>query len=371
MWRRKGDKKMAVILPWVGVRRLAIVPVFNRHIDPPPSPDWIYQIRSRMFYDPDATGVDRSFQAYLHALSYGQAFVAGQIFPPVVADDDEVNIPAMHSLPPGHGYTHMVAVLPHSFGTHRGGIAFWDFPPVNGITAWARVALYEDKQLTQRQPIGVWAMEILHMVTEFGDLYNTQPNLGRYDVMAGAGASTHASAHTKIHMGWLPSSAFLTHTSGTTKANLQAISLPQPAPPDRVTAILIPSKRNTHRFIAEARLAIDQYERSDGPGEGIPQEGVIVYEVVDTTSVFLRALLTPGTQYDNAEEGLRISVDQAIPGGFAVTVRSKPGEECPRLKEEIALLEEILDTEEDPFVRRQIRQKIGAARQKARRLGCV
>ena len=106
-----------------------------------------------MFYHPDAaTGLDRSFQHYLHALSYGRAFLDGQFFPPVWSDDAEVNIPAMESLPEGHGYTDLIVILPHSFGQHRGGWAFMDVSPVNGITSWARIAPRAFARPTNRSP---------------------------------------------------------------------------------------------------------------------------------------------------------------------------------------------------------------------------
>ena len=97
----------------------------------------------------------------------------------------------MDWLPSGHGYTHLLAVLPHAFGAHRDAWAWWDVDPRNGITASATVALFEDPNQTRRQSTGVWAMETLHMVTEFGDLYNGSPSTGAYDVMANAGASSH------------------------------------------------------------------------------------------------------------------------------------------------------------------------------------
>jgi hypothetical protein len=364
---------MSVLVPWVGERRIAIVPVFDRRVDPPPPPDWEFQVRSRMFHDPDpATGLDRSFQNYLHTLSYGLAFVSGDVFPAVFSKDAEVNIPAMKSLPAGHGYTHLLAVLPHSFGEHRGGHAFWDLAPVNGISAWARVALYDDKLLSIRQPIGVWGMEILHMMTKFTDLYFTNPNLGNYDVMAGAGASTHASAHTKRAMGWLPRGRIVPHTAGTANIDLQAIAMPQPPPPGRATAVSIRSRVSTHHFLVEARLAIDQYERRDGFNDGIPKEGVIVYEVADTFSVFLRTLpaLAVGEQYDNPAEGLKIVVKKAIPGGFSISVQLKASPECPKIREQIASLQEDLKTERDPFLRRQILAKINSLKAKAAQLGC-
>lgn len=324
---------MSQPIPWTGVFRLAVVPVFDSTVDRPPPPDWDYQVRNRMSYDPDPmTGIDRSFQSFLRALSYGRASVEAEIFPAVWSDGPEVNIPAMNSIPPGHGFTHLVAVLPHSFGPHRGGHAFWDFAPVNGFTAWARVALYDDRQLTIRQPIGVWGMEILHIVTELGDLYNVNPNLGQYDVMAGAGASSHASAHTKLVMGWLPDGRIVQPVGTAMSFDLQAIALPQPPPPDRVTALRIPSRVSTSRFMVEARLAIDQYERTDRPYDGIPKEGVIVYQVFDVTSVFLRTIpaLGVGDRYDNHAEGLRIAVDRSVPGGFSITVTRSASPECVR-----------------------------------------
>lgn len=361
------------VTPWTGVRRVAVVPVFDRNVDRQPPADWEQQVRSRLFCDPNPSGgLDRSFQAYLHALSYGRAFVDGEIFPPVWSDGPEVNLPAMRSLPPGHGFTHMVAVLPHSVGEHRSGHAFWDLSPVNGITAWARVALYDDTALSIRQPIGVWGMEILHIVTEFGDLYNVTPHLSTYDVMAGAGASSHASAHTKRAMGWLPRGRIVSHTPTVNTVNLHAIALSQPPPPDRATAVYIPSKRTTSHFMVEARLAIDQYERSDRPGDGIPKEGVIVYEVFNATSVYLRTIpaLGVGARYDNAAEGLRITVDQAIPGGFSITVATEPGSECQAIAAQIESLIADHDTETDPFERRRIRAAITQLRRKALRLGC-
>ncbi len=364
---------MSFPIPWVGVRRVAIVPVFNRHIDPPWPTDWEYQVRSRMFYDPDPmTGIDRSFQNYIKSLSYGRASIEGEVFPPVVSDGPEVNVPAMKSIPAGHGYKHMVAVLPHSFGQHRGGHAFWDLSPLNGFTAWARVAMYDDRALTVRQPIGVWGMEILHIITEFLDLYNTNPSVGAYDVMAGAGASVHATAHTKSALGWLPQVGIYVHSGGTSNVDLHAISLPQPPPPPRASAVRIPSRLNAGHFMVEARLSLDQYEKRDGPGDGIPADGVIVYEVSNVYSLFLRSIptLTVGQKYENTAEGFSVSVMQAGPGGFTISVRSTPSPECPRIKEQLAALRDALESETDPFVRRQIRAQISSLQAKARRLGC-
>lgn len=323
--------RAAGVIPWVGVRRVAVVPVFDRLVDQEPPADWEYQIRSRLYYDPDpVTGQDRSFQHYLQAISGGRATLDGQIFPGVWSDGPEVNIPAMRSLPSGHGFTHLVAILPHSFGNHRSGHAFMDVSPVNGITSWARIAMFTDRFLTMRQPLGVWAMEILHMETRFTDLYFTNPNLGAYDVMADASATTHPSAHTKTLMGWLPNGYIHQHVDGNLEANLHAIALTQPPPPGRVTAVRLDSQQGANHFMIEARVAVDQYEQKQGAGDGLPaapgstvaKDGVIVYEVADPFSVFLRAgALGPGERYENPDEGLRVVVNAPIAGGFGVSIQ--------------------------------------------------
>ncbi len=357
--------------PWVGVRRAAIVPVFDRTVDAQPPADWAYQVRSRMYHDPDpATGEDRSFQSFLRALSYGRAFIDGDLFPAVWSDDADVMGAAMRSLPVGHGYQYVVAVLPHAFGQHRNGFAQWDMSPVNGITGVARVALFEDPGFRFRQPVGVWAMEILHMLTEFGDLYFTNPNPGRYDVMASAGATTHASAHTKRHMGWLPPSAIVNHSPTQSLYRLQAIAMPQPGPPGHAAAVRIPSRVSSHHFLVEARTFADQYERSQSPNDGIPREAVVVYEVAGTTDVFLRAELGVGETWTHEPEGLTIRNSARTATGFEATIRRTVSPQCAGLREQIAGLEEDFASETDVFLRRQIRARILQLRQQATRLGC-
>ncbi len=306
------------IIPWVGARRVAIVPVIDLQVDQEPPPDWEYQVRSRVFYDPQpGTGLDQSFQHYLQALSYGKAILEGEVFPLVRAPDAEVNIPAMRSLPEGHGYKYLLAVLPHESGQHRGGHAFAHVPEVNGITGWARVAMFTNPLLRDRQPIGVWGQELLHLLCELFE----HPNLPGYDVMDGGGArnSVHASAGTKRLFGWLPK-GIAEHAEGALDVNLHAIGLAQPPPPGRVAAVRIPSRRSSRHFFVEARLRTDPF---DGR---VPVEGVLVYEVSDTDKVSLRTspALTRGQTFDDPDEGLRVTVNDGLAGGFAVSIFVRP-----------------------------------------------
>jgi len=305
------------IIPWVGARRVAIVPVLDLQVDQEPPPDWEYQVHSRVFYDPQpGTGLDQSFQHYLQALSYGRAIIDGEVFPLVRAPDAEVNIPAMKSLPEGHGYEYMLAVLPHEAGQHRGGIAFAHVPEVNGITGWARVAMFTNPLMQDRQAIGVWGQELLHLLCELFE----HPNLPGYDVMDGNGArrSVHASATTKSLFGWLPK-GIVDHAESGLNINLHAIGLAQPPPPDRATAVRIPSQRSSNHFFVEARVRTDPF---DGM---VPVEGVLVYEVSDTVKVnLLSSALTKGQTFNNTDEGLRVTVNDALAGGFAVSIFMNP-----------------------------------------------
>jgi hypothetical protein len=235
----------------------------------------------------------------------------------VRAPDAEVNIPAMKSLPPGHGYKYLLAVLPHAAGQHRGGHAFAHVPEVNGITGWARVAMFTNPLMRDRQPIGVWGQELLHLLCELFE----HPNLPGYDVMdgQGAGLSVHASATTKRLFGWLPA-GIVEHVEGGLDVNLHAIGLAQPPPPDRATAVRIPSQGPSKQFFIEARVRTDPF---DGM---IPAEGVLVYEVSETVKVNLltNPVLARGQTFNSPDEGLRVTVNDALAGGFAVSVFMNP-----------------------------------------------
>jgi hypothetical protein len=360
-------------VPWQGRVSIAIVPVWNDQVDAAPSSDFRNQVTRRVFYDPQGTDdADDSLQNYIWTVSYGQASISGAVFPPVRSSGADVTGAAMDSLPAGHGYTHLLAVLPHGFGPNRGAWAWWDIAPRNGITAFARVALFEEPTQTRRQSTGAWAMETLHMVTEFGDLYNVSPSMGAYDVMANARSSSHPCAHTKSAMGWIAPTGIVLHRSGRRSFVLHAIGLRQPPPPDRVTAVRIPARSGSRSFIAEARLEVDQYERRDPSGDGIPAEGVIVYEVASLLDVRLRTstALGQGQRYTNSDEGISVSVSSTVPGGRGISVTRAEDPQCEGLRELIAQLIEDVDTETDFEERRRLLIALGQARQRAIALGC-
>jgi hypothetical protein len=362
-----------MIKPWYGGRRIAFVPVSNSQVDSTLPPGFQDQVWRRAFYDPEpATGVDRSLQQYIRTVSSGYANIDGEVLRPVVANGPDTMGAAINALPPNHSFQVAVAVLPHAFGQHRGGWAWWDMSEQNGITDWCRIALYQDPIFTMRQNIGVWAMEVLHSTTHVGDLYNVSPAPGRYDVMA-CSCGTHPSTNTKSTMGWLHAGAIRQHPIGTSATyTLHALSLPQPPPPGRLTAVSITSLDSPGQFVIEARLRTDAYETPGTLSQGIPAEGVNVYEVQGVTQVFLRRSgMSAGSSFSDATEGLTVRVTGQVDGGFRVSVTSRATKRCSELFQQIEALREAIEHETDINIRKQLISALSRAMNEYRALNCV
>ncbi len=219
---------------------------------------------------------------------------------------------ARESIPDDNPYDVVVAVLP-SGGPDRGGFAWMDYPPISGIGDFCRVNLAEG--------LGTWAMEVMHCLTGFGDLYNYEPHPGPFDNMA-CNCGTHPSVHTLVHLQWLAQSAVTLKTDhGQDTYHLHPVGLSQPPPPGHTMAIKIPARSGSTYFLVEARIQSDPYERPSYASNGIPSEGVVVYEVAGQYEVYLRtnpALAVNGTF--SPEPGLDIAVTRQRYGDFRVTV---------------------------------------------------
>ena len=304
--------------PWLGSRKVAFVPVLDANIDTNPPVDFRDQVFQRVFFDPDpATNIDRSLQRYIQSISYGRAILAPSVLNVVTSPDADTVGAGLRSLPRDHTFDAACIVVP-SGGLHRTGFAWWDAEPVNRIKNFARVNLGEG--------LGVWAMEVMHCLTEFADLYNTVPNLDRFDNMA-CSCGTHPSTHTKVELQWLSPTSVATKAGfGEDTFDLHAIGLPQPPPPGRWMAVRIPAPTGNNYFLIEARLRSDQYEASTYASSGIPSEGVIVYEVAGKLEVYLRTptALGVGDSFSN-DDGLEVRVTRKRFGGFRVTVNTRLG----------------------------------------------
>ncbi|HYP05248.1 MAG TPA: hypothetical protein VER03_03355, partial [Bryobacteraceae bacterium] len=294
---------------WIGRKKLAFIPLFRPNAHPPDNipADWEDQILRRALFDPDPrTGVDRSLRAYIHKVSSGRADLDAAVWPRVSVDRQDV--------PPD--------ILEGQLGAElrRQGYDCAAIVMLGGLGAgtsagfWVRFVMLEQ--------VGVWAMEFMHSLTGFGDLYVFGGNMGRFDEMAGS-AGTHPSAYTKAAIGWLDTWAIANHTARTADYALYSVGLVQPPALGRFAAIRVGS--DVPYLMVEARQRVDQFDA------GIPSEGVIVYRVQTRdplgwaqNGIAPVELLTPQAlgvgQVYTADTGVRVHVLSGIAGGFVVRV---------------------------------------------------
>lgn len=344
---------------WVGEKRVAVIPAVTIGAGIAPA-DFKQRVVDRVFFDPDpASGIDRSLRRYIHTVSYGRAELGGDVFGPVKvpwtvwpngnADPGTTMNAAMAAAGANvDNFAHVMVVFPGA---------------IQGIRSWAFYGPGQDKSYVfLDDPIGAWAMELLHMVTEFGDLYGPpagrSPSPGNYDEMD-TSAATHPSTFTKIRMGWLDAAAAATvdpHTDS--NWNIHPLARMQPAPPGRVTAIKVPLNGSaTHYLLVEDREFLDEYERNTPDlSAGIPGEGIVVYDVDESLwpPLWLRVNtgLRIGETFSDNTAGIELKVVAKLAGGgFQVNVRSTASPEpvrCHEIRQRIASLKrEIKDLQDE------------------------
>lgn len=170
-------------MSWIGRKKLALIPLYRPNAHPPDQipADWNDQILRRVLFDPDPmTGMDRSLRAYIHTASSGLADLDAVVMPMAVVDQQDVppNIlegqlgPQLRSQ--GFAAAAIVMLGGPGAGTSQG--------------FWVRFVMVEG--------VGVWAMEFMHFLTGFADLYPFNGNMGAFDEMA-CSCGTHPSAYTK------------------------------------------------------------------------------------------------------------------------------------------------------------------------------
>jgi hypothetical protein len=188
--------------------------------------------------------------------------------------------------------------------------------PGAGTTAgfWVRFVMLEG--------VGVWAMEFMHSLTAFADLYPFGGNMRAFDEMH-CSCGTHPSAYTKSAVGWLDASAIADNAGGGVAYDLHSIGLVQPPPSGRWAAVRIGSQ--VPYLMVEARQKVDQFDHN------VPSEGVIVYRVQttdplgnaqnDTAPIALltTTAITPGQSFAS-DTNVKVQVVKALPGGFSIKV---------------------------------------------------
>jgi hypothetical protein len=184
-----------------------------------------------------------------------------------------------------------------------------------------------------------------------------------------------------MKLGWLDPNEIVQVSSAGAIQILHALSLPRPSPPGRITALSFPTGNSLHYFLIEARLKTDPYEAGmPNLSAGIPNEGVVVYEIdesVPPSPVHLRTTpraLGVGEQYTNSGFQFQVQVLAAVPGGFQVQVQVVENPQCASLRTEIAALKaEITSLQSDlanaagsqkAAIAAEIKQKQGELHQK-------
>ena len=309
-------------MSWIGRKRIAFIPVHRPNAHPPDDPvpaDWPNEIRRRVFCDPDTTTrMDRSLRAYIHAASSGLADLDGVVQPMVVLDEQDVPVDALEG---------QFGAQLRSQGFDAGALVMLGQPPTGTSQRggfWARFDMSEH--------LGVWAMECMHVLTNFNDLYPFNGNMGGFDEMA-CNCGTHPSAYTKAAVGWLDPSAIALHDVTARNYDLHAVGLVQPPAFGRWAAVRIGTQ--VPYLMIEARMMVDQFESKSQFEPGIPSQGVIVYRIQTTdpngtaqnatapVALLTATALTVGQGF-TSDTGIRVQVRAAISGGFSITI-DEPG----------------------------------------------
>jgi hypothetical protein len=296
-------------MTWIGRRKLALVPLYRPNAHPPDQipDDWPEKILQRALFDPDpVTGADRSLRAFIHTASSGRADLDVVVRPMEMIDQQDVGPWAIDQ---------RVGAQLRAEGFDAAAIVM-----LGGLGAGTSSGFWVRFVMLER--VGVWAMEFMHSLTGFGDLYPFGGNMGAFDEMA-CSCATHPSAYTKAAIGWLDPSAIALHDGHARTYQLHSVGLIQPPPSGRVAAVRIGAQ--VPYFMIEARQKVDQFDAN------IPSEGVIIYRV-QTSDPLGHAqnqiapvhLLTP-TALDPGQFvrlGFNVvSVIESVPGGFTVSVR--------------------------------------------------
>lgn len=331
---------------WLGAKEVAFLLAQAPELPAPPV-DWEAQARRKIFYDP-VDGAD--LRAYIQKASYGKARLLGDVYGPfqVVAKRPD------GSWDIGGAMDQAVAAATAGgalAGVTNFCVVFTDHPGPSWAFWGSGGRCYVDMLV----PMGVMAMENLHVLTQFPDLYGIADSPGGYDVMD-CSCGTHPSAFTKLDFGWLDAAEIATvaPASGSTSLSVHALSEPlSTAPtPGRVHAIKLPAPGASAYHLIEARLRTDRYESpTPDVSSGIPHEGVVVYWIDSSTwpPVHLKSVLqVAGDTYTDATHGVTVTLSATVSAGFTVLVDRTPPSECAWIRDELAsVLSDIKDWQAD------------------------
>ena len=377
---------------YIGPKEVAFIVVDAPEYPPLPQ-NWESILRSKIFFDQPIGGDLRS---YIRTISYGRARLTGDLYGPY-----PIKLPRDSNNNISYG-----SIIDLGIQAAQGQIEDYSYACVvatnNRLTDWAifnnfpRGYFYKNPDSTITDactvdldaPLGVWAMEVLHMLTRFGDLYGIPDSPDGYDVMD-CSCGSHPSAYTKIKFGWLESNSVRNVPSDNPVTTIRIDALANPLSAGGIRAITIEIPESNRYLLVETRLPVDKYE-SGNPifSSGLPDQGVIVY-LIDESSwppvhLLKGGMKTVGESFVDQNSGIKTSIAQKVASGFDVKIERDISQECEHLKEDIEFLRaEIQDLvqeyekEEDINIKlrlqRQIREKrsqLARLRTRAKSLGC-
>lgn len=354
-----------------------------------PSIDLV-RLRQRLFFDVAVPHgiVDRSLRAYFDTVSYGLARFDADILEPVEAVTTDEALQASSSV---HNYEYVFIVFSMNGHEHRRPWAWYHDQPYRFNPPRLGNVLKNGARASMRDDLGVWVMEVTHMLTGFGDLYGRANHPGSFDVMSCA-CGTHPSSYTKVSLGWLNANDIPIATGGAAETfTIRALAARPPFGSNIAAAVRVPSSISNRYFLAEARLKLDIYEQGmPEVSDGIPSEGIVVYEVDEGVSppLMLRTqrALSRGDSFVDSAEGLvvrNITGDIGILGTATIAIEPTVSPGCSDLRSqirdaenEIRELQEVLrhaTPTEKPAIVARIRELTAQVRNlsiRARELGC-
>ena len=155
--------------PWLGQRHAVFVPVRDSHVDPDPVPDFVQRTLAANLLRPRSGHRRRPVTTALHfPRLLRQGFTGRHRHRGRHCELTRHDGCGATSIPAQNPTTWWSRFAQRRSRPRRVGLV--DNPPISGIGDFCRVNLDEG--------LGTWAMEVMHCLTGFLDLYNFQPHPG-------------------------------------------------------------------------------------------------------------------------------------------------------------------------------------------------
>ena len=297
---------------WYGTRRVAFVlaNVTNDPRFPVPPTDWRAQVVRRV----------QALRDYFWIVSVEDARLEAEVFGPYTVQfgGNRCRATAVSAMRAAHS---AIAQFPYACVVFTGGPcdgwAFWGYGP-GGVYPGSTVRGYS--YVNTQASLGTWAMENLHVVTTFGDLYGISDHPGRFDIMA-CNCGTFPSSFTRIKFGWSsPGQIVQPNSHLQTRLRQLTLAFPDGVVPSVHTIKAVTASAQRY-YLVELRRR-ENYDAPSGTSSGIPSEGVVVYWIDESSwpPVHLRTTTALSTGQSFAEGRFRVVVDSQDGTGANVRI---------------------------------------------------